>query len=151
MQNGNLEEDLANAVQDLYGEPTTYESEEELKNPSDYFEEYKQAAWEIARGEFPNGAERKQQLKEKHLDYATVMHYVDSVVGIDRNIDYWREHTIGKRGKMSEAEIVMVLKDLFSDYGAHVDLTRGERNQVEMWLEAKYLETQPFGKSKAKN
>lgn len=29
MQNGNLEEDLANAVQDLYGEPTIYESEEE--------------------------------------------------------------------------------------------------------------------------
>lgn len=28
MQNGNLEEDLANAVQDLYGEPTIYESEE---------------------------------------------------------------------------------------------------------------------------
>jgi len=29
MKNGNLEEDLANAVQDLYGEPTIYESEEE--------------------------------------------------------------------------------------------------------------------------
>lgn len=29
MQNGNLEEDLANAVQDLYGEPTICESEEE--------------------------------------------------------------------------------------------------------------------------
>lgn len=29
MQNGNLEEDLVNAVQDLYGEPTIYESEEE--------------------------------------------------------------------------------------------------------------------------
>lgn len=27
MQNGNLEDDLANAVQDLYGEPTIYESE----------------------------------------------------------------------------------------------------------------------------
>lgn len=113
-----------------------------MKNPSDYFAEYKQAAWEIARGEFPNGAERKQKLKEKHLDYATVMHYVDSIVGIDRNIDYWREHTIGKRGTMSETEIVMVLKDLFSDYGEHVDLTRGERHEVEMWLESKYLEAQ---------
>lgn len=29
MQNGNLEEDLVNAVQDLYGEPTIYESEKE--------------------------------------------------------------------------------------------------------------------------
>ena len=29
MKNGNLEEDLANAVQDLFGEPTIYESEEE--------------------------------------------------------------------------------------------------------------------------
>lgn len=29
MQNGNLEEDLVNAVQDLYGEPTIYESEEQ--------------------------------------------------------------------------------------------------------------------------
>ena len=29
MKNGNLEEDLANAVQDLYGEPTIYESEEQ--------------------------------------------------------------------------------------------------------------------------
>lgn len=113
-----------------------------MKNPSDYFAEYKQAAWEICRGDFPNGAERKQKLKEKHLDYATVMHYVDSIVGIDRNIDYWREHTIGKRGTMSETEIIMVLKDLFSDYGAHVDLTRGERSQVEMWLESKYLEAQ---------
>lgn len=92
MQNGNLEEDLANAVQDLYGEPTIYESEEELKNPSDYFEKYKQAAWEIARGEFPNGLERKRQLKEKRLDYATVMHYVDGIVGIDRDIDYWRDN-----------------------------------------------------------
>ena len=27
MQNGNLEQELANAVQDLYGEPTIYESE----------------------------------------------------------------------------------------------------------------------------
>ena len=29
MKNGNLEDDLANAAQDLYGEPTIYESEEE--------------------------------------------------------------------------------------------------------------------------
>ena len=29
MKNGNLEDDLANAVQDLYGEPTIYEREEE--------------------------------------------------------------------------------------------------------------------------
>lgn len=113
-----------------------------MKNASDYFSEYKQAAWEIARGEFPNGAERKQKLKEKHLDYATVMHYVDLIVGIDRNIDYWREHTIGKRGTMSETEIVMVLKDLFSGYGEHVNLTPGESRKVEMWLEEKYLEAQ---------
>jgi hypothetical protein len=32
MQNGNLEEDLANAVQDLYGEPTIYESEEQCES-----------------------------------------------------------------------------------------------------------------------
>jgi len=113
-----------------------------MKSPSDYFEEYKQTAWEVARGEFPNGAERKRKLKELRLDYATVMHLVDSIVGIDRDIDYWREHKIGKRGTMSEAEIVMVLKDLFSDYGEHVNLTRGERHKVEMWLEERYLETQ---------
>lgn len=113
-----------------------------MKDPDDYFAEYKQAAWEICRGEFPNGPERKQKLKEKRLDYATVMHYVDLILGIDRSIDCWREHTKGKRGTMSETEIVMVLKDLFSDYGEHVDLTRGERNQVEMWLEEKYLEAQ---------
>lgn len=29
MQNGSLEENLASAAQDLYGEPTIYESEEE--------------------------------------------------------------------------------------------------------------------------
>lgn len=121
-----------------------------MKDPSDYFAEYKQAASEICRGEFPNGPERKKKLKEKHLDYATVMHYVDLIVGIDRSIDCWREHTIGKRGKMSETEIIMVLKDLFSDYGAHVDLTRGERSQVEMWLEEKYLEAQKNEESQIK-
>lgn len=92
MQNGNLEEDLANAVQDLYGEPTIHESEEELKNPWDYFEEYKQAAWDIVRGDIPNGLERKRKLKELRLDYATVMHYVDGIVGIDRDIDFWRDN-----------------------------------------------------------
>ena len=51
---------------------------------------------------------------------------------------------------MSETEIVMILKDLFSDYGAHVDLTRGERNQVEMWLESKYLEAQSHEESQIK-
>lgn len=43
---------------------------------------------------------------------------------------------------MSEKEIVLILKDLFSDYGEHVGLTTGERYQVEMWLQEKYLETQ---------
>lgn len=46
------------------------------------------------------------------------------------------------RIEMSEKNIVLVLKDLFSDYGAHVGLTRSERNQVEMWFQEKYLETQ---------
>lgn len=113
-----------------------------MKNPSECFAEYNQVAWEIARGEFPNGVERKRKLKEKHLDYATVMHYVDLILGVDRSIDCWREHTIGKRGTMSETEIIMVLKDLFSDYGAHINLTTGERRQVEMWLEEQYLEAQ---------
>ena len=44
------------------------------------------------------------------------------------------------RIEMSEKEIVLILKDLFSDYGAHVGLTTGERHQVEMWLQEKYLE-----------
>ena len=51
---------------------------------------------------------------------------------------------------MSDTEIVLILKDLFSYYGAHVDLTRGEIHQVEMWLEAKYLETQMHEKSQMK-
>lgn len=46
------------------------------------------------------------------------------------------------RIEMSEKEIVLILKDLFSDYGVHVCLTTGERHQVEMWLQEKYLETQ---------
>lgn len=46
------------------------------------------------------------------------------------------------RIEMSEKEIVLILKDLFSDYGEHVGLTTGERYQVEMWLQEKYLETQ---------
>lgn len=41
---------------------------------------------------------------------------------------------------MSEKTIVLILKDLFSDYGLHVGLTTSERNQVEMWLQAKFLE-----------
>lgn len=46
------------------------------------------------------------------------------------------------RIEISEKEIVLILKDLFSDYGAHVGLTTGEIHQVEMWLQEKYLETQ---------
>ena len=60
------------------------------ERPFVFFSEYKKAAWGIYRGEFPNGAERERELKDKCLDYATVMHYVDVIVGIDRDIDYWK-------------------------------------------------------------
>ena len=43
---------------------------------------------------------------------------------------------------MSDTQIVLILKDLFSDYAAHTGLTRAEKHQVEMWLQEKYLETQ---------
>ena len=38
---------------------------------------------------------------------------------------------------MSEKEIVDLLLDLYNEYGVHINLTTGERHQIEMWLEAK--------------
>lgn len=41
---------------------------------------------------------------------------------------------------MSNASIINILKDLFADYGEHINLTTSERREIELWLEDKYNE-----------